>query len=475
MAELKDSVLGKVYPYAERFGVNERLPEKGRPRAEVLDELRTMAREEDNFWQTGKCSGTMYCGDMEHYAFLNEAFSLYSHVNILQRDMCPSATRFEGEIVAMALDLMHAEAVKSHHPDDTPCGSVTSGGTESIITAVVVYRDKCRAERGIKAPEMILPETAHPAFEKGAHLFGVEVIRAPVDPATTLVDVDFVRTHINENTVMIVGSAGNYPYGTIDPIGELSEVALKHEVGLHVDGCLGGFILPWGQELGYDIPVFDFRLPGVTSISADTHKYGYGLKGTSVIMYRDKEFRKHQYFLSAEWPGGKYFSPGLAGSRSGGLIAATWASMVSLGREGYRRYAKAIFETAFAMQKSVTSHPELRLMGKPTWCFSFTSDKFDIYHVNDFMKTRGWRFNGQQYPNAIHMCVTRPQTQPGVVETFARDLDEAVKYALNPPRDMPATGAVYGGAPKGIPEVRKMISDFMVGFLDASQDVPHGR
>ena len=388
--------------------------------------------------------------------------------------MCPSATRFEGEIVAMTLDLMHADAVSTHHPNETPCGSVTSGGTESIITALVTYRDRFRAERGIKAPQIILPETAHPAFEKGAHLFGMEIVRAPVDARSTQVDVDFVRAHVNENTVLLVGSAGNYPYGTIDPIAELSEIAVKHDIGLHVDGCLGGFILPWGQQLGYDIPVFDFRLPGVTSISADTHKYGYGLKGTSVVMYRDRELRKYQYFLSPEWPGGKYFSPGLAGSRSGGLLAATWASMLSLGREGYLRYAKAIFETAFAMQAAVRRHSELRLMGKPTWCFSFTSDVFDIYHVNDFMKTRGWRFNGQQYPNAIHMCVTRPQTQPGVVETFAQDLGEAVRYALNPPRDTAASAAIYGGVPKDIPEIRKMVSDFMIGFLDASQDVPHG-
>ena len=472
MADMKDSVLGKLYPYAERFGVLDKLPEHGRPRAEVLAELKQMASEEDNFWQTGKCSGTMYCGDMEHYHFMNEAFASFSHVNVLQRDMCPSATRFEGEITAMALDLMHAEAVKEHHPDETACGSVTSGGTESIITAVLVYRDKFRAERGIRAPEIILPVTAHPAFEKGAHLFGVEVIQAPVDPETTLVDVDFVRSHIGPNTIALIGSAGNYPYGTIDPIAELSELALQHDIGLHVDGCLGGFILPWGQELGYDIPVFDFRLPGVTSISADTHKYGYGLKGTSVVMYRDRSFRKYQYFLSPEWPGGKYFSPGIAGSRSGGLLAATWASMVHLGRDGYRKYAKQIFETAFRMQDAVRSHPELRLMGRPTWCFSFTSDTFDIYHVNDFMKTRGWRFNGQQYPNAIHMCVTRPQTQPGVVEAFAGDLDDAVRYALKPEREMPATGAIYGGAPKGIPEVQKMIADFMTGFLDASQEVP---
>ncbi|HVM98422.1 MAG TPA: aspartate aminotransferase family protein [Candidatus Acidoferrales bacterium] len=474
MTQMTESALGKVYPYAKRFGVNDRLPEKGRRRDEVLAELKQMAGEEDNFWQTGKCSGTMYCGDMEHYAFLNQAFALYSHVNALQRDMCPSVTRFEGEIVAMTLDLMHGDAVASHHPGETACGSVTSGGTESIITAIVTYRDKFRAERGIRAPELILPETAHPAFEKGCHLFGVEVVRAPVDEKTTLVDVDFVRDHINANTIAIVGSAGNYPYGTIDPIEKLSAIASERNVGLHVDGCLGGFILPWGEMLGYEIPVFDFRLPGVTSISADTHKYGYGLKGTSVVMYRDNSFRKYQYFMSPAWKGGKYFSPGLAGSRSGGLLAATWASMVSLGREGYLKYAKAIFETSYAMQKAVTSHPELHLMGKPTWCFSFASDVFDIYHVNDFMKERGWRFNGQQYPNAIHMCVTRPQTQPGVVETFTRDLDEAVAYARSKAGETAVSGAIYGGAPKGVPEIEKVISDFMVGFLDATQDVPRG-
>ncbi len=468
---MSEGPLGKLYPYAERYGVNDKLPAKGRSREDVLRELQEMAKAEDGFWQTGKCSGTMYCGDMSHYEFLNEAFSLYSHVNALQRDMCPSATRFEGEIAAMALDLMHGDAVKSHHPDDNPCGSVTSGGTESIMSAVLAYRERGRT-RGITQPEMIMPVTAHPAFEKGAHLFNVKLLLAPVDPQTTLVDVDWVKQNINENTVMLVGSAGNYPYGTIDPISELSELAVKHDVGLHVDGCLGGFILPFGQELGYDIPVFDFRLPGVTSISADTHKYGYGLKGTSTLLFRDQSIRQHLYFMSLEWPGGKYFSPGLAGSRSGGMLATAWASMVSLGREGYLKYAKQIFEAAFAMQKAVLSHKELRMMGKPTFCFSFTSEVFDIYHINDFMKTRGWRFNGQQYPNAMHMCTTRPQTQPGVVESFTKDLADAVQYALKPDRDMPATGAVYGGVPKGVPEIQKYVTDFMVGFLDASQAVP---
>ena len=466
MTSRNEGPFGNLFPYAERYGVIDRFPEKGRSRDEILRELREIADEEDRFWQTGKCSGTMYCGDMEHYAFLNQAMAAFSHMNALQRDMCPSATRFEGEIIAMALDMMHGEAAEE------PCGSVTSGGTDSIISAMLLYREQGREERGISEPEIILPETAHPAFEKGAQLFGLKIVQAPCDPQTTLVDVDFVRDHMNERTVALIGSAGNYPYGTIDPIEQLSNLAVEHGVGLHVDGCLGGFILPWGQQLGYDIPVFDFRLPGVTTISADTHKYGFGLKGTSTLLYRSPKLRRYQYFGSPLWPGGKYGSPGIAGSRSGGLLAATWASMVSLGREGYLRYAKAIFEASFAMQEHVRAHDELRMMGVPTFCFSFTSDVFDIYHLNDLMKERGWRFNGQQYPNAIHMCVTRPQTQPGVVEAFGTDLDAAVAYALDPPRETPRSAAVYGGIPKDAPELQAAVREVLMGYMDACQSLP---
>jgi sphinganine-1-phosphate aldolase len=465
--------MAKRHPYEDRFGVIRGMPEHGRPRDEILAELRWMGGEEDQAWQDGKCSGTMYCGDMEHYDFLTAAFQPFAHVNVLQRDICPSATKFEAEIIAMTLDLLHADAVAGHHPADVPCGSVTGGGTDSIVTAMLSYRDWARATKGITAPQAIIPVTAHPAFDKACHLFGIEAVKAPVDPVTTLVDVDFVADHIGERTMALVGSAGNYPYGTIDPIESLSELAVAHGIGLHVDGCLGGFILPWGQQLGYDIPVFDFRLPGVTTISADTHKYGYGLKGTSVLSYRSHELRTYQYFTSTEWPGGKYLSPGLAGSRSGGLIAATWASMVSLGREGYLRYAKAIFETAYAMQDAVRSHPELRLMGDPTWCFSFTSDEFDIYHVNDSMKERGWRFNGQQYPNAIHMCVTRPQTQPGVVEAFRDDLAAGVAHAQEHKGSQPLSGAIYGGVPGGpTPEADAFVREVMIGLLDDMQDLP---
>jgi glutamate/tyrosine decarboxylase-like PLP-dependent enzyme len=461
------------FPYTDRFGVNRTLPEQGRTRDDVLAELRTMAAEEDRAWETGRVSGTMYCGDHDHYRFLDEAFGLFAHVNVLQRDICPSATKFEGEIIAMALDLMHAEAVT----DTEPAGMITTGGTGSIIHALLAYRDHAAKQRGITQPNFIKPETGHPAFDKGCHLFGIELRRAPIDPGTTLVDVGWVADNIDENTIAIMGSAPNYGYGTIDPIAELGQLAAARGVGMHVDGCLGGFLLPFGAESGYEVPLFDFRVPGVTSISADTHKYGYALKGSSTLLFRDKAYRNAQYFFLADWTGGKYMSPGIEGSRSGGLIAATWASMVALGRQGYRDYAKAIFETAFAMQDAVRSHPELQIMGSPTFCFSFRSEEFDIYHVADAMKPKGWRFNGQQYPNAIHMAVTRPQTQAGVVGAFAEDLDDAVEYAkkktaLGEPAE---SAAVYGGIPGGLTtEAAEFIEGFMAQMLDTQQSVPPG-
>jgi glutamate/tyrosine decarboxylase-like PLP-dependent enzyme len=456
-------------PGAPRFGFDA----EGLGAEAVVRELDAIARAEDGVWADGRCSGTIYCGDRAIYDLIAEAFGRFSYVNVLQRDMCPSQTRFESEIIAMTLDMLHGEAARGR--GHQPCGVIGSGGSESIVSAIYAHREWGRVEKGIEAPEMILPETAHVAFDKGAHYFGVKVVRAPVDPRTTLVDVDFVRKHLSPRTVLLVGSAGNYPYGTIDPIEALSELALEHGTGLHVDGCLGGFILPWGEALGYEIPPFDFRLPGVTTISADTHKYGYGPKGTSVLLFRDKSLRRHQYYVRSDWKGGMYASPGIGGSRSGGLIAATWAVMVALGRRGYLEKARKIFETAFALQAEIAKHPELRLMGKPTFCLSFTSDAFDIYHLNDCMKQRGWRFNGQQFPSAIHMCVTGPQTQPGVVARFGADLTEAVAYARNPDQPVPRSGALYGGQGTRAQAAdldQERLCEALKGYLDSTLEQP---
>ena len=243
-------------------------------------------------------------------------------------------------------------------------------------------------------------------------------------------------------------------------------------MGLHVDGCLGGFLLPFGEMLGFDIPVFDFRLPGVTTISADTHKYGYSVKGTSILMFRNKELRNGQYFFMTDWSGGKYASQGIEGSRSSGLLAATWASMVALGREGYMRYAKQIFDTAYAMQDVVRAQHELRIIGNPSFCFSFTSDEFDIYHLNDAMRQRGWRLNGQQYPNAVHMAVTRPQTQDGVLEAWTDDIPAAVAYA-NENRGEPAqSSSIYGDAVAPTAEITAKINSAVSPAFDAYQSLP---
>ncbi|MGB8197367.1 MAG: aminotransferase class V-fold PLP-dependent enzyme [Acidimicrobiales bacterium] len=454
------------FPYIDEYEVHRTMPEHGTSRSAILAMMAEMAARENVVWENGHCSGTMYCGDHDHYDFLNEAFANFSYVNTLQRDMCPSATKFEAEVIAMTLDMLGADALRATKPG----GLVTSGGSSSIAHAVLAYRE---ANPNVARANIIKPETAHPAFAKAGHLFGVDMKIAPVDPVSLQVDLEWVRENIDANTVALVGSAPNYGYGTIDPIEALGAIALERGIGLHVDGCLGGFILPFGRELGFDIPAFDFTVPGVTTISADTHKYGYALKGTSVLAFADQSLRNSQYFYLTDWSGGKYCSPGMDGSRSGGLLAATWAAMVSLGREGYRTYATAIFETSFAMQDAVRSHPSLRLMGHPSFLFSFTSDEFDIYLVNDYLRTKGWRMNGQQYPNAIHMAVTRPQTQPGVVEQWTKDLAEAVEYASTH-RDEPAkSGAIYGGVAGGMSaEADEFIRAVMADMMDQQAAIP---
>lgn len=461
-------MVSSFYPYAERFPVARGLLSEGRDPAVILSELAEMAHEEDATWENGKVSGSMYCGDHDHYDFMNEAYALYSHMNALQRDVCPSATRFEGEIIAMGLDLMHASEVTGA----TPGGLVSSGGSGSILHSMLAYREHGAKHRGITGGNIIKPETAHPAFDKACHLLGIELRVVPVGEDTRVDPAEMAKL-IDDKTLALVGSAGNYGYGTIDPIDELSALALEHGIGLHVDGCLGGFILPFGEMLGFPIPAFDFRLPGVTTISADTHKYGYGLKGTSLLLFRDITYRNSQYFFMSDWSGGKYCSPGIDGSRSSGLLAATWAAMVKIGKQGYLDYAQRIFDTSYAMQDAVRSHPELRILGTPSFLFAFTSDDLDIYLINDALKARGWRMNGLQYPDAIHMCVTRPQTQPGVVEAWEQALDEAVQYAKDHTGEAASSGAIYGGVPGGVtPDVDEFIGAVMADMMDHHQALP---
>jgi sphinganine-1-phosphate aldolase len=452
-------------PYKGRFESNVRLPAKGRDQDAIFKELAAMAAEENTHWENGRVSGTFYHAGEAHRTFLNKIFTLFSHMNTIQFDLCPSMFKMESEIISMTAKMLNGDRVKDVNPADEVCGTVTSGGTESIIMAMKTYRDKARVENGIDAPEIIMPRTGHPAFHKAGEYFGIKIIAVPVELPDFRVDPQAVEQRITKNTVAIVGSAGNYPYGLIDPLDKLSDIAVKHGIGFHVDGCLGGFILPWIEKLGYDIPPFDFRLPGVTSMSADTHKYGFSLKGTSVVLYRNNHLRRYQYFNVPDWPGGLYGSPTTAGSRSGGLTAATWAAMVYLGEEGYLKAAKAIMKVADQIKAGVAGIPELILIGEPTFVISFRSDVLDIFHVNDFMKTKGWRFNVLQLPPALHFCVTMPQTGVAdLAERFTEDLQAGVAYAKSKAGTTAQTTALYGLA--GTLEGNQQVTEMIYGLFD---------
>lgn len=452
-----------MFPYRDRYPVEDHLLETARSREEILEMLTTIAADEDKLGMSGRLSGSVYHGGHEHYDFLTEVFRLYGHANVLQRDMYPSATKMEGEIIAMTAGMLHGESAED------VCGVLTTGGTESLINPMLVYRERGREEKGITQPEVILPVTAHVALDKACHYFGIKTLHAPLGD-DWLCDIDWVKDHITPNTVALVGSAGNYPHGLIDPITQLGELALEHDLGLHVDGCLGGFLLPWGEQLGYDITPFDFRVPGVTSISADTHKYGYALKGTSVLLYANPKLRRYQYFAYPTWPGGLYASPGLAGSRSGGIVAATWAAMVTIGASGYRSIAADIFATAKAIKEGIDAIPELSVIGDPRFNIAFRSDVVNVYHVSDYLTTKGWRMNNLQLPPALHFCITRPNTQPGIVEAYLADLADAVEYAKNPPSPTARSGARYGLGAQ--PDGETKMIDAMTTGLDFMHSLP---
>jgi glutamate/tyrosine decarboxylase-like PLP-dependent enzyme len=330
-----------------------------------------------------------------------------------------------------------------------------------------VYREWGREEKGITAPEVVAPMTIHPAHLKAAHYLGMKVVRVPVN-ADYEADVEAMRAQINSNTVALAASAGTYPHGVVDPISKLSELAGEYKLGLHVDGCLGGFILPWIEKLGYDVPVFDFRLPGVTSISCDTHKYGYALKGTSTINFRNKELRRYMYFTQEDWPGGIYGSPTMQGSRSVGLSAATWAAMISMGEEGYLKAARLIMDASDKMREGIARIPELRIIGKSTFLIALTSDVVDPYFVNDHLNKKGWRMNGCQNPPGFHFCLTLPQSQPGIAERFVKDLADGVEYAKHPTHEVPKSGFMYGMG--GTADGREMLRLGIKGWIDSGYE-----
>ena len=456
-----------VKPYRGQAPSFPRLPERGLARDEVLQTVEALAARERPGWRDGLASGAVYHGGDEHIAFLNRVYATTSQVNPLHADLWPSATKYEAEIVSMTATMLGGDTVGSDDPRRQIVGTVTSGGTESILLAMKAYRDRARARararRRITHPEVVAPTTAHVALDKVAHYFGIKLVRVPVG-ADYRADVSAMRRAVTRNTVALVGSAPTFPHGVIDPIEDLAAVAAERGIGFHTDACLGGFVLPWARRLGYDVPPFDFRVPGVTSMSADTHKFGYAAKGTSVVLYRGTKLRSHQYFTATEWPGGLYFSPTLAGSRPGALSAACWAAMVATGEDGYLEATRRILETGAAIRDGITALPQLRVLGDPLWVIAFASDTVDVYRVLAHMTRRGWSLNGLHRPAAVHLCVTLRHTRPGVVERFLADLRVSVDEVLSQPTEKEGMAPVYGLAAT-IP-FRGVVRDLLKKYID---------
>jgi len=458
-----DTLLGQmeksIKPYQGKVESRTTLPAKGISRTALFSELEGMAAQEQKRWQDGYVSGGVYHGDQDHINFLNSIYTLFSQSNPLHSDLFPSIVKFEAEIIAMTGSLLGRDRAKNA----SVCGSVSSGGTESILLAMKTYRDQAREERGITHPEIITCTTAHAAFDKAAHYFGIRQIRVPFD-SNFKMNISETKKQINRNTIALVGSAPSFPHGVIDPIEELSELAVKHQVGLHVDACLGGFVLPFAKKLGYPVPLFDFELPGVTSMSADTHKYGYAAKGTSVVLYRTEALRHYQYYTTTEWPGGLYFSPTFAGSRPGALSAACYAALISTGEEGYLKNVDLILKTAEKIKNGIRSISDLKLFGDSLFVIAFGSDTFDIYRVLDLMAKKHWNLNGLHKPACLHLAVTLRQTTPGVAERFLSDLKESVEFVKKNPSAEGGLAPVYGlGATLPF---RGLVSDLLKKYMD---------
>lgn len=452
-------------PYRHRFVTFTRLPEQGRDRDEILREVESMVREETPRWREGLVSGAVYHGAPEHIAFLARVAEAESQSNPLHSDLWPSVTKFEAEIVSMSAALLGGEPGEEN-PERRIVGAVTSGGTESILMAMKAYRDRAIA-RGNSHPEIVAPVTAHAAFDKAAQYFRMRIVRVPVGEDFTA-DVEAMRRAMNRRTVVLVASAPQFPHGLIDPVSRLSELALERRVGLHVDACLGGFVLPFARKLGYPVPPFDFQLPGVTSMSADTHKYAYASKGTSVVLYRGASLRSFQYFTATDWPGGLYFSPTIAGSRPGALSAAAWAAMLAMGESGYLEAARRILEAAQRVKDAVRAVPELQLIGDPLFVAAFTSSSVDVYRVMDGMAKRGWNLNGLHRPSAVHLAVTLRHAEPGVTDRFRDDLAAAVAEAKGAPPEHGGMAPIYGMA-ASMP-FRGVVSDVLKAYLDMLYD-----
>jgi sphinganine-1-phosphate aldolase len=415
---------------------NLQIPEKGRQPSDILKELEER-RGADIHWKEGRTWSLVYYLNEEHQDLLQKAYTTYFSENYLNAFAFPSLKQMESEILSMVAAMLNK-------PDAV--GTLSSGGTESIILAMATYRDWARNNnKGNHRNEILATATVHPAFEKAAHLLGLKLVRVPVNENAEI-DISALSRMISQQTLVVVVGAPSYPYGIVDPIEEVSRLTLAHQLPLHVDACVGGFILPWAEKLGHWSAPWDFRVPGVTSISLDIHKFGFSAKGASLIIYRSMEYLRNQFFISTEFRGGVYVSPTILGTRPGGAIAAAWATIQHLGQEGYIENTRRLIEGKKRLQAFFESLQEFELVGEPKlnlMAYRTKRNKPDIFVVADFLEDLGWLVDRQQMPACIHLTVL-PSNLPAI-DNYMHDVKDALEFALaNPKAEAKGNAAMYG-------------------------------
>ncbi len=420
-----------------------KMPEKGRSRDQILESLRDY-RKADIDWREGKVFGYIFHVNDEAEKLVEEAVNMYLWENALDPTLFKSLLRMETEIVSMAA--AHLQG------DENVSGSFTSGGTESVMLAVKTARDWARKEKGIAEPEMILPITAHPCFHKAAHYFDIKAHILPVDPKTFKPRIEDYQKAMNANTALLVGSAPSYAHGVVDPIAEIAALAQENGILMHVDGCIGGFMLPYFRKLGADVTPFDFSVPGVTSMSMDLHKYAFAAKGASVVLYRTNALRKHQLFAWSNWTGYTLINPTIQSSKSGGPLAGAWAVLNFLGEEGYLEAARNMKEATDQYIAGINGMKDFYILGEPEMSLVATaSDTLNIFEVCDELAQRGWHVQPQPGVDGLkenfHITIM-PQHVPNI-DQLLKDIAEVAELVRGrQPSELVATMKGMLGAMK---------------------------
>lgn len=394
-------------------------PENASSEQEMTDYL-IQKRMKDIDWQKGKAFALVYHPGEERAALIKKFYDLYASENALNPTAFPSLAELEAETISMCADLLGG--------NEDVRGNITSGGTESILLAVKTAKSWAKKNRPhIKKPNVVVPASVHPAFMKAFGYFELDFVSVEL-AADYRANPQAMREAITENTILVVASAPSYPHGLVDPIEEIAAIAKEKGVLCHVDACVGGFILPFLKRLGHSFSNFDFSVEGVTSISADVHKYGYSTKGSSVILYKDAALRKCQFTTYTKWNGGVYGSPTMAGTRPGGSISGAWAALKGIGASGYMEMAEVTMGVTQKIRQAIEAHQDLELVGNPDMTIlAFQSEQVDVFKLADELNKKGWHFERQQAPASIHLTINYIHRLS--VDEFIADLYQCIEAA----------------------------------------------